>query len=114
MYSPLAQFDIINIIPIYIIGLDESITNMVLTMGTGIFIFIFIFMFIKTDIRLIPKHIQFIFEEIFLFIYRLVYDQVGIKGLIYFPFLLTLFLFILMLNLIGLTPFSFAATSQFV
>jgi F0F1-type ATP synthase membrane subunit a len=57
---------------------------------------------------------QFIFEEIFLFIYRLVYDQIGKKGLIYFPFLISLFMFMLMLNLMGLLPYSFAATSQFI
>lgn len=49
-----------------------------------------------------------------MFVYRLVFEQIGNKGLIYFPFLLTLFIFILSLNLFSLLPFGFAVTSHFV
>ena len=114
MYSPLAQFDIVSIVPIYIIGLDLTITNMTITIGVCLFIFITIFNIVKSDIRLVPKSWQFLFESVFLFIYRLVYDQIGLQGLVYFPFLITLFSFMLVLNLMGLVPYSFAATSQFI
>ena len=53
-------------------------------------------------------------EFIFIFIYRLVFQQLGKKGLIYFPFFLALFSFILFLNLFSLLPFGYAVTSHFV
>lgn len=53
-------------------------------------------------------------ESIFLFVFRLVHQQVGKNGLIYFPFIFSLFGFILILNLLSMTPFGFAATSHMV
>jgi F-type H+-transporting ATPase subunit a len=53
-------------------------------------------------------------ENIFMFVYRVVYQQVGKEGLVYFPFVFSLFTFILMLNLFSMLPYSFAATSHFV
>ena len=61
-----------------------------------------------------PRAWQQILEMIFIFVYRLVYDQLGSKGIIYFPFVFSLFIFILFLNLFSLLPYGFAVTSHFV
>jgi F-type H+-transporting ATPase subunit a len=51
---------------------------------------------------------------IFIFVYKLVFDQLGSKGIIYFPFVFSLFIFILFLNLFSLLPYGFAVTSHFI
>jgi F-type H+-transporting ATPase subunit a len=51
---------------------------------------------------------------IFVFVFRLTYQQLGKIGLVYFPFILALFLFILLLNLFSLLPFGFAVTSHLI
>jgi F-type H+-transporting ATPase subunit a len=53
-------------------------------------------------------------ETIFGFVLQLVKNQVGPTGQPYFPAIYSLFLFILFLNLVGLIPYSFTATAQFV
>ena len=66
------------------------------------------------EVKIIPSKFQIIFETIFLFIYVLVYKQIGKTGLKYFPFFFFIFMLILLLNGIGLIPFGFAVTSHFV
>ena len=44
----------------------------------------------------------------------LLFDNVGIKGEVYFPFLFVVFVFVLQSNLIGLIPYSFTVTSHII
>jgi len=53
-------------------------------------------------------------ENIFLVAYRILFEQTGKTGFVYFPFIFSLFSFILFLNLISLLPFGFAVTSRFI
>jgi F-type H+-transporting ATPase subunit a len=53
-------------------------------------------------------------EILFMVVYRIINEQIGKVGLIYFPFLFALFLFILVLNLFSLLPFGFAVTSHLI
>ncbi len=53
-------------------------------------------------------------ESLFATILSIVTNQINPKnGQVFFPFIYALFIFILMNNLIGLIPYSFAATSHF-
>src|SRR5205809_759846 len=45
---------------------------------------------------------------------NLVISQISAKGQIYFPFIYSLFIFILINNLLGMVPYSFASTSHFI
>src|SRR5947208_4408901 len=54
-------------------------------------------------------------ESIYATIHNIVINQINaLKGQIYFPFIYTLFIFILINNLIGMIPYSFASTSHFI
>ena len=54
-------------------------------------------------------------ESIYATIHSIVVNQINSKnGQIYFPFIYTLFVFILINNLIGMIPYSFASTSHFI
>jgi len=55
-----------------------------------------------------------VFGETICVLLDLVDQQVGYKGYIYFPFIFALFLFILICNLISMTPFGIALTSHIV
>ena len=81
----------------------------------SVFVFFFLtYFFFLEEMKIIPKKIQFVFELLFLFVYRLVFTQTGKKGLIFMPFLFTIFIVILLLNVVSLMPFSFAVTSHFI
>ena len=111
--SPLSQFDVICIIPIWIGNNEISITNLSFTVLFVIVLGIAILYWLYGN-QLIPRSWQVILESIFMFVYRIVYQQIGKEGLVYFPFIFSLFTFILMLNLFSMLPYSFAATSHFV
>jgi len=111
--SPLSQFDVISIIPFWIGNNELTLSNLSFTV---IFVLILGFVFFKFiySNHLVPRGWQVILESIFMFVYRLVYQQLGKEGIMYFPFVFTLFTFILMLNLFSMLPYSFAVTSHFV
>nr|WP_282571812.1 F0F1 ATP synthase subunit A [Roseomonas acroporae] len=60
----------------------------------------------------IPGRLQALTESLYEFIQDMVVSQVGEEGKRYFPFVFTLFMFILFGNLIGLFPFAFTFTSH--
>lgn len=115
MYTPLAQFDIymisslrvLNYFIVYINNLAVAIFSL-----TGFF-FITIYL-LMDELKIIPNKIQYVLENIYIFVYLLVYHQVGKKGLKFFPILFTIFITIILLNIIGLLPYSFAVTSHFI
>ncbi len=111
--SPLSQFDVICLVPICIGGYEFSLTNLSFTVGFVILIGISLFHWSYSG-QVVPRIWQILLENIFMFVYRVVYQQVGKEGLIYFPFVFSLFTFILMLNLFSMLPYSFAVTSHFV
>lgn len=116
MADPLHQFQIQKIVELPTvevagIPIDLSITNSVLAMmiGTGAVILFFLFATARTAI--IPGRMQVMAEGLFGLIDDLAESIIGHDGKHFFPFIFTLFLFILSLNLVGMTTY-FTATSQ--
>ena len=112
MYSPIEQFDIIIKYPIIISNtLDISINNVVWFLILSFLFIIIITSLNLTKIKIVPFKGQLVLEMVYKFISNLVLDQIGKNGLVFFPFLFTLFMFILICNLFGLAPFGFSCTS---
>lgn len=111
--SPLAQFDVICILPIFWGNYEISLTNLSLTVIITLILGIFI-LYIFFNEQLIPRNWQIILESLFLFVFRVIKQQTGNEGLIYFPLVFSLFTFILFLNLLSLLPFGFAVTSHLI
>lgn len=113
-HSPLAQFEIKRWIPLRIGDLDVSFTNssafMVLAVAC-----ICVFLFVGMRRRaLVPGRWQSMVEMSYLFIANLVRDTVGPGGRPYFPFIFTVFMFVLFGNLLGMVPYAFTFTSHIV
>lgn len=115
MYTPLAQFDIymigslrvLNYFIVYLNNLNVAVFSLL------VFFFITIYL-LMDELKIIPNKIQYVLENLFLFVYILTYHQVGKKGLNFFPILFTIFTTIILLNIVGLLPYSFAVTSHFI
>lgn len=60
----------------------------------------------------VPSRAQSLAELSYGFVYKMVEDVAGKDGLKYFPYIMTLFLFILFSNFLGLIPMSFTTTSH--
>jgi ATP synthase subunit 6 len=114
IYSPLEQFKINPIIGLNLGWLDFSFTNSSLVMILACTLFYFLSNFSLINATIVPNRWQSIIEMIYEFIYYLIQEQIGTKGYKYFPFIFTLFTFILFCNLLGMIPYSFTATSHIV
>ena len=114
MASPLPQFEIKKIIPLEFFGYDISFTNSSLAMlSTTIVISLFLILGLS-KMSLIPSKRQSLVEISYEFIANMINDNVGKDGMKYLSFIFTLFLFILLGNLLGMLPYSFTWTSHII
>jgi F-type H+-transporting ATPase subunit a len=113
-HSPLAQFEINEIVPINIGGIDISFTNSSLMMVITVALATGFLMFGMRRGALVPGRWQSLAEVTYEFVAGLFRDTVGQEGRRYFPFVFTLFLFILIGNLLGMLPYSFTFTSHII
>lgn len=114
MHSPVAQFEIKPIFDLSIGGQDVSFTNSTLFMLLAVVVSS---VFLVTAMRkreLIPGRMQGLAEMMYEFVADMVRSNVGNEGRPYFPFIFTLFVFLLFGNLLGLIPYSYTFTSQIV
>jgi F-type H+-transporting ATPase subunit a len=113
--SPLHQFEIEPIISLPKIGnIDLSYTNSALWMTIAVVV-VTVFMVGGTAKRsLVPGRWQSMAELSYEFIANMLSENVGSAGRKYFPFVFSLFMFILAGNLLGLIPYSFTFTSHII
>ena len=114
MANPLSQFEIQTIIPIEIMGHDISFTNSSLAMlVTVMLIFLFLLIGLKKA-SIIPSKSQSLVELTYEFIADMIGDNIGKEGMKYLSFIFSLFIFILLGNLLGMLPYSFTWTSHII
>ncbi|MEM9970786.1 MAG: F0F1 ATP synthase subunit A [Pseudomonadota bacterium] len=87
-------------------------TNVTLWMLLSIVAITALMVFGTSGRAVIPGRIQSIAELAYGFVYKMVEDVVGKDGVKYFPYIMTLFMFILFANFLGLIPLSFTTTSH--
>jgi F-type H+-transporting ATPase subunit a len=110
--NPLHQFEVSPIMPLMVGGWDLTITNQTLWTGIAVATVIAILMAGITRMTLVPGRMQALVEITFEFIQNLTHKTAGHDAKAFFPLIMTTFLFIASLNLIGMIPHSFTATSQ--
>ncbi len=113
-HGPLEVFEIRRIIPIHIGNLDLSFTNSSLLMLIAVALVTWFLVAAARGARLVPTRLQSTAELFYEFIASMVRDNVGSEGRQYFPFVFSLFMFVLLGNLLGLVPFSFTYTSHII
>jgi F-type H+-transporting ATPase subunit a len=110
----LDQFEIIKIFDLQIGNIDISFTNSSLYMVLATFCAI-AFMAIATKKgALIPSRLQVVAESVYNFVIDMVKSSIGNEGNKFFPLIFTLFVFILLCNILGMTPYSFTVTSHLI
>lgn len=113
-HSPLAQFEIKTLIPLKLGEIDVSFTNSALFMSLTL---IMVTLFLVLGMRqraLVPERWQSMAELSYEFVANLLRDTIGNEGRKYFPFVFSLFMFILFGNMLGMVPYSFTFTSHVI
>ena len=117
-FSPLDQFSIRNLLSIEapILGdTNFSLTNIGLYLTISAFIIITLYLISNNYNKVVSNNWSASQESVYATVHSIVINQINDKkGQMYFPFIFTLFIFILTNNLIGMVPYSFASTSHFV
>lgn len=90
-----------------------TITNVTLWMALTVLAVSAILVLGSRGRALVPSRAQSVAELLYSFIYKMVEDVAGREAVRYFPYIMTLFMFVLFSNLLGLIPWSFATTSHF-
>ena len=116
--SPLDQFEIRNLLSIdapMLANIHFSLTNIGLYLTLGAFLIFSLSLLTTNYNKVVSNRWSVSQETLYATIHSIVINQINARsGQIYFPFIYTLFLFILINNLIGMVPYSFASTSHFI
>jgi F-type H+-transporting ATPase subunit a len=113
--NPMHQFAVHRIGPeIKIAGIDLSFTNASLFMLLSAVAICGVLFLGTRDKKLIPDKLQLISELIYNFIAKMISDTAGAKAKPFFPFIFSLFMFVLFCNMLGMLPYSFTVTSHII
>ena len=114
MANPVEQFQIEPLVPLHIGSVNVSFTNSALLMVISVAM---VTAFLTLSVRgraLVPGRWQSMAEVFYEFVANMIRDNVGSEGRKYFPFIFSLFMFVLFGNLLGLVPYSFTYTSHII
>ncbi|HRW59275.1 MAG TPA: F0F1 ATP synthase subunit A, partial [Defluviicoccus sp.] len=114
MASPLEQFRIKPLVDISVGGVNASFTNSALMMMITVVGVSALLYFSMRQRSLIPGRMQSIAELSYTFVANMLRNNVGAEGRKYFPFVFTLFMFVLIGNMLGMIPYSFTFTSHLI
>lgn len=113
-HSPLEQFVIKPLIPLEVGGVDLSFTNSAVWMVAAVVCATLLLTLGMRGRAMVPSRLQSVAELSYEFIANMIRENAGSGGKPYFPFMFTLFFFILFCNLLGMIPFSFTPTSHII
>ena len=112
--NPLEQFSLVTLLPLGGSAFNISITNATLFLFLTAFIAYGIFRLAMLNATVVPNNWQYIAESLYNFVNEELAKKLiaNDKGREYFPFIFTLFIFILISNELGMIPYTFTVTSH--
>lgn len=108
LMQPLEQFEIIFLGTFAGIPINNSLIYLIIVY----LVIRFFFGLVLVNLRIVPYNLQIFIEQIYSFVFGIVKQQINTSGYAYFPIIFTLFLFILVSNLVGMSLYSFTLTSH--
>jgi F-type H+-transporting ATPase subunit a len=113
--DPIHQFELKPIVSLGHIGHTEIVfTNAALYMLAAVFVIALLTTMATRSGSLVPGRIQSLVEMSYEFIASTVRSSAGEEGMKFFPFVFSLFMFVLLLNLFGMVPYGFTVTSHII
>tara|TARA_S200000501_G_scaffold150328_1_gene141760 strand:+ start:5484 stop:6215 length:732 start_codon:yes stop_codon:yes gene_type:complete len=111
-HNPLDQFVIQSWVPIKIGEFDASFTNSSAFMLLSVICATALMVLAVRPRAGVPGRWQLLAELSYQFIAKMVADNIGKEGRVYFPLIFSIFIFVLFGNLLGMIPYSFTFTSH--
>lgn len=114
MANPLEQFEIYRIVPIKVAGMDLSFTNSSLYMIIALVISSILMILPMRRAATVPGRWQNLPEMLYEFVNGIVRDVIGPGGMRFMPLVFSIFMMVLMGNMLGMVPFGFTITSHII
>lgn len=115
MADPLHQFQIKNIVTLGNAGGHEiALTNSAIYMIVAVAVISILMIGGIARAAMVPGRYQSLVESTYEFVATTVRNSAGTEGMKFFPFVFSLFMFVLVLNLLGMLPYSFTVTSHII
>jgi F-type H+-transporting ATPase subunit a len=115
MADPIHQFQIVNYFTIGKIGsVNLAFTNSALYMGIAVGLTAALMLGATAGRQLVPGRMQSIAEIAFEFVADTIRNTIGEGGMRFFPLVFSLFMFILVSNVVGLIPYNFTVASHLI
>ncbi|MBI1383507.1 MAG: F0F1 ATP synthase subunit A [Rhizobiales bacterium] len=108
------QFEIKRLFEFELFGLDASFTNSALWMVIAAVVTTALLTLSMQGRALVPTRLQSVAELSYEFVANMIRENVGTEGMKFFPFVFSLFMFVLACNLLGMIPYSFTVTSHII
>lgn len=112
--DPIHQFQLQKLIPLDIGGVDISFTNSSLFMVATVAVTAGFMIWATSGRGLIPTRLQSMAEMAYEFVANMLRDGAGSEGMRFFPLVFSLFMFVLVANLLGMFPYFFTVTSHII
>ena len=113
--DPMHQFEVYPIVELpAVAGIDTSFTNSSLWMVLAVGLIGTFMLAASSRSALVPGRLQLMGEMAYKFIADMIQENIGNEGMRYFPFIFSLFMFILFCNMLGMLPYSFTVTSHII
>src|SRR6516165_6485343 len=113
--DPIHQFEIKNLFPIARIGgIEIAFTNSALFMLIGLLLILLLMLGATNSRALVPGRLQSLAETSYEFVESTLRSTAGTEGMKFFPLVFSLFMFILVLNVVGIIPYTFTVTSHLI
>ena len=113
--DPIHQFQIVNLFTFGTIGGYEiAFTNSALYMLIAVAVITFVMIGATAGRAVVPGRLQAVAEISYEFVANTLQSTAGKEGMKFFPFVFTLFMFILTVNTIGIIPYAFTVTSHII
>jgi F-type H+-transporting ATPase subunit a len=113
-HSPMAQFEIKKIVDLHLGGYDVSFTNSSLFMLIALVLITGFLVYAMRSRSLVPTRMQSLAEVSYEYVANMVREAIGKEGMKFFPWVFSIFSFVLVLNLLGLIPGFFTVTSHII
>src|SRR5579864_4693345 len=115
MADPIEQFQIVNLVPLAKVGSTTiAFTNSAFYMALTVGVTAALMLGATTRRLVVPDRMQSVAELVYEFVADIIRNTIGEGGMRFFPLVFSLFMFLLVSNVIGLIPYNFTVASHIV
>jgi F-type H+-transporting ATPase subunit a len=114
MADPIHQFQIVDLIPLKVGSINLAFTNSAFFMALAVGVTAALMLGTTVGRQMVPGRMQSLAEVTYEFVADTIRSTTGEEGMRFFPLVFSLFMFVLVTNIVGIIPYSFTVASHII